>query len=514
VDEEVKRLGGVTSSSQSYLSASVSENPRVPKQKFKLRLDIARMLKNVRILLRVLMTPGEPRDDKVPSAQARAGLAPVQVSNTQPTTPLVLNPDDGRLPLGTTATVIGFPIPDLCDRILNQKQLTVTQGNVSSPRDDVWGIQQTAAIDPDNSGEPLLDEHGAFVGINAALITNANGLILAIHLYHINQFFQNRGHFDVRHSHQGLSAKSPQTASLAQRTVGDAVILNSEKGAGVFEDDKGMGVVLLILALTKPTTLLRFRCAPDEFSIVLNKNLIISQTMRVKVPLEPGQRTPKLTFMTLWLSTGLLAGRPLHHALSRRKTPDTDQPGRKRVGRSEHLAGPLRNDQVGQCCDGVSLLYDYDFACGWVVRRFLLKRIITFCFLSLLALPWVSAEDWAAVPQGMGRIIVYGDFVAFDLSDLQVQVDNEKSFLVKITQKNVVLDLSPGRHYINLSYGLLNGKSAVQDAGFFLAEGTVAYLQYFMSGGDYWLHLVSPKKFGASAKSRPAQRDPLAGGNQ
>ena len=138
-----------------------------------------------------------------------------------------------------------------------------------------------------------------------------------------------------------------------------------------------------------------------------------------------------------------------------------------------------------------------------------MKKICTLLFLSLVGLSFVGAEDWAAAPPGKARVVVYGDFLVFDISDLKVQVDDEKSFPLKITQKNVVLDLPPGRHYLKLSYPVFGGDDLVKNVGFFLAEGNVIYLQYYLEGRANYLHAVTQDKFLGSAKNRPAVRDPF-----
>ena len=141
-----------------------------------------------------------------------------------------------------------------------------------------------------------------------------------------------------------------------------------------------------------------------------------------------------------------------------------------------------------------------------------MKKTFILFLLSVIALPFVNAEDWGAVPSGKARIVVYGDFMALDIGEFQAKVDDEKAFPVKISQTNLVLDLAPGRHYLTFSYTFL-GNAYSELAGFFLVDGNIGYLQYYVSGDANWIHLVTPEKFLRSVKNRPASTDPFAGGN-
>lgn len=132
----------------------------------------------------------------------------------------------GQLELGEPVTVLGFPY-----RGIVSTSLTITQGIVSAIvglDDDPSRFQLTAAVQPGNSGGPVIDEAGRLIGVVAAriddgYIAHATGSLpqnvnFGIRVELVNSFLIEHG-IVVEHS----ADDTPVTAREVARRVGGLV---------------------------------------------------------------------------------------------------------------------------------------------------------------------------------------------------------------------------------------------------------------------------------------------------
>jgi S1-C subfamily serine protease len=132
------------------------------------------------------------------------------------TTPATLG-DSRALQQGQIAIAVGSPLG---------YELSVTAGIVSAlgrtlkgfagkPIDDV--IQTDAALNPGNSGGPLLDSAGRVIGVNTAAIPSAQGLAFAVAINTVKwTTMELMRHGRVRRGRLGIAA---QTAALPRRWI-------------------------------------------------------------------------------------------------------------------------------------------------------------------------------------------------------------------------------------------------------------------------------------------------------
>jgi serine protease Do len=172
--------------------------------------------------LKARLAGGDPRTD--------IALLKIDASGL----PVIAFGDSDRLPVGAPVMAIGNPFG------LEQ---TVTTGIVSAkerfigagPYDDF--IQTDTSINPGNSGGPLVDVHGALVGINTAIFSQSGGWQGIGFATPVNLakevLAQLRARGKVTRGYLGVSVM-PVTPELAQRTG-----LDEPRGAVVAEVVQG-----------------------------------------------------------------------------------------------------------------------------------------------------------------------------------------------------------------------------------------------------------------------------------
>jgi len=99
--------------------------------------------------------------------------------------PVVLG-DSGRVQVGQLAIAIGSPLGTYTDSVTHgivsglNRTISISAQPSSAPQLLAGLIQTDAAVNPGNSGGPLLDAGGSVVGVVTATATDARGVGFAI----------------------------------------------------------------------------------------------------------------------------------------------------------------------------------------------------------------------------------------------------------------------------------------------------------------------------------------------
>ena len=127
----------------------------------------------------VTLKDGRTFNGQVMGADPVTDVAVVKIDATNLPTATLGNSD--QLQPGEWTIAIGNPLG--LDNTVTQGILSATSrssGDVGLPNERVKFLQTDAAINPGNSGGPLLNAEGQVIGINTAIIQNAQGLGFAI----------------------------------------------------------------------------------------------------------------------------------------------------------------------------------------------------------------------------------------------------------------------------------------------------------------------------------------------
>jgi putative serine protease PepD len=175
---------------------------------------------------------GEYHEAKVLSVDASTDLAALKVdpSDVQGIRPLELADSDGAT-VGDSVVAIGYPLG--LDRTATAGIVSGLERQIESPNgfsiDKV--IQTDAAVNPGNSGGPLLNDKGQVIGVNSQIATAAGGgegnvgIAFAIPSNTVKQVLpQLETGQAVKHAYLGLQTTTPRNgasgAEIAQATAG------------------------------------------------------------------------------------------------------------------------------------------------------------------------------------------------------------------------------------------------------------------------------------------------------
>jgi S1-C subfamily serine protease len=127
--------------------------------------------------LRVRLSGARAVHAELVGSDARTDLAVVRAAATD-LPPLAL--DGRRLRVGEVVVAIGNPLG--FERSVSLGVVSALHRNLAAPRGEVLEglVQSDAAVNPGNSGGPLLDARGAVVGVTTAMLPWARGIGFAV----------------------------------------------------------------------------------------------------------------------------------------------------------------------------------------------------------------------------------------------------------------------------------------------------------------------------------------------
>lgn len=182
--------------------------------------------------VQVTLKDGRTFKGKVLGADPVTDVAVVQIDAKDLPTVKLSNSD--HLQPGEWAIAIGNPLG--LDNTVTAGIVSATgrsSGQVGMPDERVDYIQTDAAINPGNSGGPLLNQDGEVIGMNTAIIQNAQGIGFAIPINTVeriaNQLAKNG---KVEHAYLGVQmvTLSPQIRQDINNNPNSGLSVNEDQG--------------------------------------------------------------------------------------------------------------------------------------------------------------------------------------------------------------------------------------------------------------------------------------------
>jgi S1-C subfamily serine protease len=141
--------------------------------------DFYRLAKEEKIVISVKSTDKKEYEAKIVTQNSSLDLALLKIELDEKVDPIIVE-ENIECKEGDSVYTIGYPLPFIIDKFLDDFKPTLTDGIISAIRKDDWDIQHTASINPGNSGGPLFRKDGKLVGVNVGSINKANSLYFSI----------------------------------------------------------------------------------------------------------------------------------------------------------------------------------------------------------------------------------------------------------------------------------------------------------------------------------------------
>ncbi|HKO93090.1 MAG TPA: serine protease [Polyangiaceae bacterium] len=143
--------------------------------------------------IHVVLNDGTPLEATISAWDAEHDVALLELSTEVARTPVLL-PYSGQVRVGMSVAAIGHPYSDYSDvdsRMSGLLKWSLSEGIVGGVASS-W-IQTDAALNPGNSGGPLLAADGRVLGVISAHLTEAEGINIAARIQHVENLVKQIG---------------------------------------------------------------------------------------------------------------------------------------------------------------------------------------------------------------------------------------------------------------------------------------------------------------------------------
>ena len=159
---------------------------------------IVRSCKDAKVT--VVLHSGTPKEEsvsaKVLAADPELDLAVLKISGVKKLPPAIDYSHTLKLAETMPVYTFGFPFGKILATSRGNPAITIGKGSISSLRLDNNGelarVQIDGALNPGNSGGPVVDNQGKLVGVAVATISFSSGIGLAIPAKHLSLLLQGR----------------------------------------------------------------------------------------------------------------------------------------------------------------------------------------------------------------------------------------------------------------------------------------------------------------------------------
>ncbi|MBN2536003.1 MAG: PEGA domain-containing protein [Spirochaetales bacterium] len=166
--------------------------------------------------------------------------------------------DSDNLKVGKTVIALGYPLQSVFDLFLKFKELksTLTTGNISAIRNEIWGIQHSASINFGNSGGPLINLEGEVIGVNVAKVEST--IFFAIPAKRIFKWLKDTKQNNLITLNENTSTRyTSGTSSVTgeKREIlqtGKSLFIKLEKPYNVYINDLFKGTTPLLISDLEP----------------------------------------------------------------------------------------------------------------------------------------------------------------------------------------------------------------------------------------------------------------------